>query len=220
MIKKAWFKLCTIVVIALVLITGTVTPRTAKADGATLDAVLACPDITIDYSIDNPDEFDIEVGITLTGPSGLMASYSSTNAGDSFTSSAASWAYIPTNGSVIDIALTYSFIFPAKPNVALPQVTIKITYNCAGGTGGGVGCLVLEGLSQDLLTAPHLLYWAPDLSKGTEKYTIPAGAVVSVLDNKTPGWLRINWACGIYYIRAVDHVPNVAKITKPFSNGK
>jgi hypothetical protein len=200
-----------------VLIIGALSSATVVSAAATVSATLACPNITIEHSVDNPMEGFVEVDITIVGPSGTLDTYSSEMPNNTFTSLASGWAYTPASGSVINVFLSYTINGGESGG---GEASTKLTYNCGGvETTSSPGCSVPEGANQDLLTAPHLLYWGPDLSKGTTK-TIPAGAVVSVLDNKTPGWLKINWACGTYYILAVDHVPNPAKVTKPFSGSK
>jgi hypothetical protein len=212
--KQTWLRWATALLVALFIVGGAFNLRTAKA-AAILDVFSDCPNIVLDYSIDNPDEGFVSVNITVSGPNGTLATYSRLpNPVDTITSLASSWAYTPANGSLINVYLDYTIDGGESGS---GEAFAKLTYDCSGGEGGG--CAVVDGANQDLLTSAHQLYWGADVAKGTGKY-IPAGAVVSVLDNKTPSWLKISWACGTYYIRAVDHVPNPAKVTKPFSNGK
>jgi hypothetical protein len=85
----------------------------------------------------------------------------------------------------------------------------------------GAPCGVEEGAYQQRTLTAAKLYWAADETKAVTPETfIPADKTVSVISNPSPGWLKISWACGTYYIRSETTGPNPDKITKPFLSNK
>lgn len=83
------------------------------------------------------------------------------------------------------------------------------------------GCGITEGAYQHRTLTTVQLFWAADETKAVVPPTfIPADQTVSVISNETPGWLKISWACGTYYIQAQYTSANTDPITKPFLNYK
>jgi hypothetical protein len=87
-------------------------------------------------------------------------------------------------------------------------------------TAGLFSCRVIDGGYQGLLTQDVQLFWAASEDKPVTPTTvIKGGMVVSIIDANTPGWYKIAWACGTYYIKIDGVVSNTAKITKPYLPG-
>ncbi len=92
---------------------------------------------------------------------------------------------------------------------------------CTTLTAVDLGCTINEGTYQDKLTRDTQLFWAPDVKKPAQPTAvIPAGQVVTVINNSTPGWLYISWACNTYYIKSGGQTVNPAPVSKPYLGGK
>jgi hypothetical protein len=136
----------------------------------------------------------------------------------------------PTATSITPAAnpITYQFISaipdrqPTKPGVKTgkaalvphhgEEVVFSTSYNCAN---FGVVCNT-EGGFQGRLTAWAKLYWAADENKAVVPETfIPPNKVVTIIDNATPGWVKIVWSCQTYYIKAGLNGKNWDLVSKP-----
>lgn len=103
----------------------------------------------------------------------------------------------------------------------LSEVVVTLVADCTATSLGISGCNLSDGSYQDALTANTQLFWGPDLKDPVQPNTvIPAGQVVTVLDNNSQGWLHILWACNTYYIQVGGQVVNPAAISKPYLQGK
>jgi len=92
------------------------------------------------------------------------------------------------------------------------QVVFSTSYNCAS---FGAVCNT-DGGYQGRLTAWAKLYWAADENKAVVPETfIPPNKVVTIIDNATPGWVKIVWSCQTYYIKAGLNGKNWDPISKP-----
>ncbi len=112
--------------------------------------------------------------------------------------------------------ITYTLVSYAG-NGQPQQILFTLSFNCASLPTVAQPCTVAEGAYQGRLTSAVKLYWDKADSKAVTPDTfIPAGKVVSIVDNATPGWVKIQWACGIYYIKAGFLAPNTDKYAKPY----
>jgi hypothetical protein len=95
------------------------------------------------------------------------------------------------------------------------QVVFETTATCATLPTRG-GCGLADGGYQMALTTNVQLFWDANTTRAVVPPTyIPAGSVVTIMDNNTEGWYRILWACAYYYIPVGSEVPNSAAISKP-----
>ncbi|MHB8626110.1 MAG: hypothetical protein ACYDBJ_04440 [Aggregatilineales bacterium] len=100
-----------------------------------------------------------------------------------------------------------------------PPITVTMQPSCGGPSA--LGCGLTDGGYQDALAVNTKLYWGAAVNQAVQPDTfIPAGQVVTVLDNSNPGWLHILWACNTYYIEVGGQTVNPATISKPYLAGK